>query len=95
MRREELIRKKEDDTLQRSDGSFVIDWWVEYINGDLLERHRLVEDLPARKDMVSLLSNPDVDFETRDYASVSLLLALFDDAVETCYYEYKLGGDEE
>lgn len=86
--------KQEETIKERNDGSFVIDWWVEYINGDSLERHRLVEELPARKDMINLLTRSDVDYELKDNVSVSVLLALFDDAVETCYYEYKLGGKE-
>jgi len=78
-----------------SDDDFVIQWWVEYIEADALDREIMVKNLPARIDLVRLLSDPEIDEDVKEQFSIMQLGALFGDCVDNCLYLFgKKDGDE-
>jgi hypothetical protein len=84
--------KQEKET---SDDDFVIKWWVEYIEADILEREEMIKKLPARIDLVRLLSDPEIDEDVKEHMSVMQFLALFDDCVDTCGYVFSKKDEDE
>jgi hypothetical protein len=71
-----------------SDDDFVIKWWVEYIEADASERDEMVKCLPARVDLVRLLSDSEIDEDVKEQISIMQFGSLFSDCVDTCGYVF-------
>jgi hypothetical protein len=68
---------------------WVVDWWLEYIDGDILKREDMIKALPIRLEYERVICDEDLDEEIKERISILHYLSLFDDCVDACYYKFK------
>jgi hypothetical protein len=70
---------------------YEIKWWKDWLEGDFLEKQKMVEKLPYIKELKEMIEEGTPDTELRKSLLKSMTLQLnsfFEDLVDACYVKY-------
>ena len=67
------------------DKTYDIKWWSDYIDADILDRSKMVEELPFAKETYKLLLDDKVPLDTKKHCYNMMLQSFFDDCISEMY----------